>query len=230
MNSAQKVVVLQYPISLVEQIAQFLTNAIVEGQLIGGQRLVENDLGRKFGTSRAPVRESFRILEKNGLVNIVPRKGAFVRRITRRDIEEIIPVRGYLEGLAARQAIPNLTFEDIEQMELALDGMEKAEKDDFKSYLSWHSKFHEIFILAGRNQILTTILENLRRQSMWFRFLYLYVRENYNYELGIHREILDLFIRKDVDRAEAVVKEHILSSLDGFIQFLPSTSEEDLER
>lgn len=229
-NSPGKEPFFQYPVSLVEQIAQFLTNAIIEGELEGGHRLVENDLREKFGTSRAPIRESFRILEKKGLVVIIPRKGAFVRKITHKDILEIFPVRACLEGLAARQAIPNFTPTDIEQMDLALYEMGEAEKSDFKSYLRCHSKFHEIFIYASRNDILVAILENLRHQSMWFRFLYLYVRENYKYELRIHEEILDLFVKKDADRVEALVKEHILNSLDRFLQFLPPTDDRGLER
>jgi DNA-binding GntR family transcriptional regulator len=82
----------QYPVSLVEQITDFLTNAIIEGKLIGGQRLVENELQRTFGISRAPIRESFRILEKNGLLVNIHRKGTFVRKITQKDVEENFPI------------------------------------------------------------------------------------------------------------------------------------------
>lgn len=216
----------QYPISLVEQITEFLTNAIIEGQLESGRRLVENELKRKFGISRAPIRESFRILEKSGLVVIVPRKGSFVRKITQKDIEEHFPIRACLEGLAARLAISHIEQKDLEKMKSILSKMAgAASKNDFRTYFKFHSEYHEIFINASKNDTLIEILENLRRQAVWFRFSYLWHQENYEYAIRVHREILDLFIKKDADRLEALVKEHILIALERFLQFLASNSE-----
>jgi DNA-binding GntR family transcriptional regulator len=222
----------QFSASLVEQITGFLTNAILEGQLVGGQRLVENELQRRFGISRAPIRESFRILEKNGLVVNIPRKGTYVRKITKKDVEENFPIRASLESLAARMAVSNLKPEDIEGMELALSSMKKAAKrNDFTSYLKYHQEFHEIFINASKNDALIGIVKNLRRQAIWFRFSYLYVQENYEYALQAHRKILDLFISKrDLNRLEKIVKDHILIALDRFLEFLTSKSEEKIER
>ena len=214
----------QFSASLVEQITEYLTNAILEGGLVGAQRLVENELQRRFGISRAPIRESFRILEKNGLVVNIPRKGTHVRKITRKDVEENFPIRACLESLAARLAIPNLTEADIENMGRALSEMRKAaQKNNFGSYLRHHQNFHEIFITASKNDALIEILENLRRQAMWFRFSYLYVQENYEYGLRVHQELLDLFTKKKkADRLEQLVKEHILIALDRFLDFLAS--------
>jgi DNA-binding GntR family transcriptional regulator len=213
----------KYPVPLVEQISEFLTNAIIEGRLENGQRLIENDLQRKFGVSRAPIRESFRILEKKGLVTIISRKGTFVRKITQKDVEENFPIRAVLEGLAARMAISHLTLKDIEGMELALSKMtEAARKNDFKSYLKYHSEYHSIFINASKNDTLTGVLEHLRRQAIWFRFSYLYIQESFEYAIRVHREILDLFIKKDANRLEALVKQHILIALERFLQFLAS--------
>ncbi len=216
----------QYPVSLVEQITEFLTNAIIEGRLENGQRLVENELQRRFGISRAPIRESFRILEKKGLVNIIPRKGTFVRKITQKDVRENFPIRACLEGLAARLTTSNVEPKDIKGMELALSRMtEEAKKNNFKSYFKHHNEYHEIFINASRNDTLIEIIENLRRQAVWFRFSYLWHQENFEYAIRVHREILDLFIKKDAERVEALVKEHILIALERFLQFLASNSE-----
>lgn len=218
----------QYPVSLVEQITEFLTNAIIEGRLIGGQRLVENELQRRFGISRAPIRESLRVLETNGLVTTVPRKGTFVRRVTKTDIEENFPIRAYLESLAARSAVPKMGRRDLESMEMALSRMvDAAKKNDFKSYFSHHTRYHDIFIQASHNDTLISILQNLRRQALWFRFSYLYHQENYEYALRVHQEILDLFHEKqDQDRLERLVRDHILIALDRFLAFLNSKSGE----
>lgn len=211
----------KYTVSLVEQITEFLTNAIIEGRLENGERLVENELQRKFGISRAPIRESFRILEKNGLVVIIPRKGTLVRKITRKDIEENFPIRAYLEGLAVRLAITHLGSKGIEEMESSLSKMmEAANRNDFKTYFKYHSEYHEIFIHNSKNDTLIEILENLRRRALWFRFSYLWHQENFEYAMRIHREILDSIINKDANRAETLTKEHILIALDRFLEFL----------
>lgn len=213
-----------------EQVTEFLTDAILDGRFESGQRLVENELQRKFGISRAPIRESFRILERNGLVGIIPRKGTFVRKITQKDIEENFPIRADLEGLAARLAISHLSPEDIGRMELALSKMtQAAKKNDFKSYIKYHSNYHEIFINASKNDKLIEILENLRRQALWFRFSYLWHQENFKYAIRVHREILDLFIKGDADHVERLVKEHILIAFGEFLHFLEQKEEETLQ-
>ncbi|MBI5605090.1 MAG: GntR family transcriptional regulator [Deltaproteobacteria bacterium] len=213
----------QFSLPLVEQITEFLTHAIVDGQFEMGGRLVENELQRQFGVSRSPIRESFRILEKKGLVTSIPRKGTYVRKIVQKDIEENFPVRANLESLAARLALPHLTPEDIEKMETAFTRMgEAAQNNNFKSYLKYHSEYHDVFIRASRNDTLIEILDNLRNQAIWFRYSYLYVQESFEYAIQVHRKILDCFIKKDADRLEALVKEHILIALERFIQFLNS--------
>jgi DNA-binding GntR family transcriptional regulator len=211
----------QYPALLVEQITQFLTNAIIEGRIQGQQRLVENELQRAFGVSRAPIRESLRILKENGLVVSFPRKGTFVRKITQKDLEDNFPIRALLEGLAARLAVSHLNSEDIERMESALSQMTNdAKENDFLSYRKHHSEYHQTFINASDNASLIGILDNLRRHSIWFRFTYLYFHEAFEYSLRAHREILDLFKKKDANQVEVLVKEHILVGLNPFLQFL----------
>lgn len=213
----------QFSIPLVEQITEFLTHAIMDSQFEMGGRLVENELQRQFGVSRSPIRESFRILEKKGLVTSIPRKGTYVRKIVQKDIEENFPVRANLESLAARLALPHLGPEEIGKMESAFSKMQEAAKtNNFKSYLKYHSEYHDVFIRASRNDTLIEILENLRNQAIWFRYSYLYVQESFEYAIQVHRKILDYFIKKDADRLEALVKEHILIALERFIQFLAS--------
>lgn len=213
----------QYAVPLVEQITEFLTQAIMDGQFTSGERLVENELQRRFGVSRSPIRESFRILEKKGLVQTIPRKGTYVRKITQKDIEENFPVRASLESLAARLALQHLQPADIEKMEYFFSRMVAgAKENDFKTYMKYHTQYHEVFIRASRNDTLIEILENLRNQAIWFRYSYLYVQESYAYAVKVHRKILDYFIKKDGERLERLVKEHILIALDRFIQFLAS--------
>lgn len=212
----------QHSATIVEQITEFLTNAIVEGQLEMGQRLVENELKRRFGISRGPIRESFRILERNGLLVISPRKGAYVRKITQKDIKELYPIRGQLEGLAARQAVENLGSEDIEAMKMALSKMEEmAEKKDNHSYNRYHNDFHEVFIKASKNDTLIEILTNMRRQAIWgIGYDITPLPAKYIRAHNAHKNIIDLFVNRDPDGVEALVREHIMLALPTFLQFL----------
>ncbi len=215
-----------YPVSLVEQITKFLTTAIMEGKLASGQPLVENEIQRRFGISRSPIRESFRILEKNGLVVSIPRKGTFVRQITRKDIEENFPIRAMLEGFAAQLAASRWEPEHLSKMELALSLMtEAAKENDSTSYFKKHSDFHDALIAASKNDTLIAILDNLRRHSMWFRFTYLWHKSNYDYSVRVHTQILDLTRKRDADKLEALVKEHTLVGFKDFLSFLDSNTD-----
>jgi DNA-binding GntR family transcriptional regulator len=217
----------QYPASLVEQTTEFLTNAIIVGQFKSGERLVESDLQRRFGISRSPIRESLRILERNGLVVSIPRKGTYVKKVSRKDITENFPITANLEGLAARLALPHLKPKDIKKMESSLLNMEEAaKKNDFRSYLRSHYDFNDTFIIASHNDALVQILGNLRNQILWFRYHNFYVRESYNYAIKVHREIFNFFLKKDPDQLEALIREHAFVLLDQFLVFIEKEKED----
>jgi len=207
-------------ITLVDQIARALKDDILTGKLRGGDQLLEDSLKNKFGVSRTPLREAFRVLEKEGLIEILPRKGAFVRRINRQDIEENFPVRAILEGLAARLAYLNLTQQDIEEMEEVFEYMKEAVKrEDFRDYSMYHIALHEIFINASKNETLITLLRNLRMHTLWHRYTYHYYKEDFRNSLKIHRKILDLFKEKKVspEGLEKIVRQHIDLALGPFL-------------
>ena len=211
------------PASLSYQVAGILTHAILEGDFKGGEQLVELELQTQFGISRSPLREAFRELEKKGLVEIVPRKGTFVKGITRKDVEDNFPVRAELEGLAARMAAMNMTHTALKEMEDLLGKMEKAvKKKDTKDYYNQHLAFHEAFIELSGNVLLVSLLKNLRMQSLWHRFSFQYYQEDLENAFESHREILDLF-RQPKPEPETVgnlVTHHINVALDRFLAYL----------
>jgi DNA-binding GntR family transcriptional regulator len=211
------------PTGLVEKLSEAMTEAILEGIFKEGDQLTELDLQKQFNISRSPIRESFRVLEKRGLVEVIPRKGTFVKRISPRDIEEHFPVRSVLEGLAAKQAYANLTPATLEAMERALARMKTAaENEDTKSYWKQHILFHEIFIDACGNQLLINLLKTLRMQIMWYRLSYQYYKEDFKSSYRTHEKIMGLFKSKntDPDRLEAAVRTHIEEAVGKFIGYL----------
>ncbi len=211
------------PHVLGEQVSRILSEAILEGVLKGGDQLVETALQKQFGISRSPLREAFRDLEKKGLVVIIPRRGAFVKRVKRKDIEENFPVRAVLEGLAAQEAYQKMTREALEQMSQVLGKMAKAVKEnDIKAYWRNHIEFHDIFIKASDNDILIKMLKTLRMHSLWYRFSYQYYQEDLGRSLDVHQKILNHFLNQDVDHEKIgkLVQEHIQVAHRCFLAYL----------
>ena len=203
------------PAVLVETLEQTLTEAIIEGLFQGGDKLVEADLQAQFGISRSPIRETFRVLEKKGLVDIIPRRGTFVKSISKRDIEEHFPVRSVLEGLAAREALKRISAQEIADLERCLELMKKAAaKKDAMQYFKQHSRFHEIFIQASGNQMLIEMLQNLRMHMLWYRFSYRYYQ--------VHEKMLKLYRNPATEpgRLESLVREHIEVAVGKFVGYL----------
>ena len=217
------------PVGLGVQIAETLKIAILEGEFKGGEQLVEQELQARFSVSRSPLREAFRELEKLGLVDILPRRGTFVRRISRKDIEESFPVRAALEGLAAELACRNITEDDLEKMDFLLGQMERAAQErDTEKYYTHHLRFHQVFIERAENELLINTLEKLRMQSLWHRFSYQYYQEDFEKSFQAHQDILDLFKTRDVSSGTIgkAVEHHINVALDSFLVYLENSERE----
>lgn len=217
------------PVGLGAQIAETLKTAILEGEFRGGEQLGEQELQQRFGVSRSPLREAFRDLEKFGLVEIIPRRGSFVKRITRKDIEENFPVRAALEGLAAKLAARNMTGSVLEQLEAALVKMEAAaQAKDVQSYYTHHLVFHEAFIRAAGNELLESTLEKIRMQSLWHRFSYQWYQEDIDKSFRVHQDIFTLFkaVFPDGEKIGLLVEHHINMALQSFLAYLTNPDEE----
>ena len=216
-------------LTLVHQIANVLKDSILTGKLKGGDQLLEDKLKHDFDVSRTPLREAFRVLEKEGLVEILPWKGAFVKRISRNDVKEIFPLRANLEGLAARLAYENSAQSHVDKMEESLEHMQLSiHKNDFSEYSKHHIAFHDVFIDASQNQTLIDMIQNLRVCTLWHRNTYQFYEEDFGDPLKVHREITDLFKEKmaSPDEVEKTVKLHIIAALGAFL----ATMEKDCER
>ena len=211
------------PVGLGIQVAEALTRAILEGAYKGGDQLLELELQDHFGVSRSPLREAFRELEKKGLVEIIPRRGTFVKRITKRDIEENFPIRAALEGLAAQLALANMTEEALALMAEELSKMERAAKTgDTQAYYTHHLSFHELFIELSENRLLIDSLRTLRMQNIWHRYSYQYYQEDVGKSLRVHHEIFESFskFKNQPEKCRQLVEDHINIALDRFLAYL----------
>ena len=214
------------PMLLVEKATNFLTELIIEGQLKPGESVSEIHLNRVYGISRSPIREALRILEARGLVASIPRKGAYVKMLTKKDIKESFPIRAVLEGYAARLAIENFTKDDIREFTSTIEGMRTAANaDDFKSFLKQHYRFHLTYIKASNNGYLITILNEMLNQALWLHQAYKYFQQNAQYSIDKHLDILNAFINKSKFDGERLVVEHILAAVDSIADCLSEVAE-----
>ncbi len=218
------------PVGLGAQVAEMLTTAILEGEFKGGDQLVEHDLQLRFGVSRSPLREAFRELEKKGLVDILPRRGTFVKRISHTDIQQHFPVRAVLEGLAARLAAPFMQQDTLAALAATLDLMKAAvAAGDTRAYYRHHLVFHEHFIGASGNDLLISTLHTLRMQNLWHRFSYQYYQESLENSCQVHQQIYDLFAdpQADIEQIGRLVEDHINVALDRFLDYLSKCERAD---
>ena len=217
------------PQVLGEQVSQILIDAILEGSLKQGDQLIEADLQKHFNISRSPLREAFRALEKKGLVEIIPRRGAFVRTVTTKDIQENFPVRAALEGLAAREAYSKMTATDLNKIKKAFGGMQQAvAKKQHARYRQQHHIFHNTFIKASDNDLLIELLETLRMHRLWYFVSFQYHKEDFKKSLSVHNKILKLFEGRNTDanELENLVRTHIDQALDFFLDYIQSYKKE----
>jgi DNA-binding GntR family transcriptional regulator len=151
-----------------------------------------------------------------GFVVIKPRRGAFVKAITRRDIEENFRVRSVLEALAAREAYAAMTEEELAEMSASLENMRRAVRDnDPERYWECHRRFHDSYLLASHNQALIEILQNLRMRNTWYRFARQLYTGDLQEDFAPHVEIFTHFQTRDIseEALEAIMRRHTVIGL-----------------
>ena len=148
-----------------------LRQAILKGELKPGERLMEIQLANKLGVSRTPVREAIRKLELEGLVLMIPRKGAEVAEITRQDMEDVLEVRTALEELAVKDACDHITDAQLSELKKASSEFKKAllEGKDLVTCADADMHFHNVILSATNNRRLIQMLNNLSEQMYRYR-------------------------------------------------------------
>ena len=193
-----------------EIVFETLREAIINQVLKPGERLMEIQLADEMGVSRTPVREAIRKLELEGLVVMVPRRGAYVAGISMKDIHEVFQVRGALEALAASLAAERITVEELEEMERQLfKEAEETEANNLRSIVEIDTTFHELLYKAARNQKLIQMVNNLQEQLQRFRSASLARPGRSKTALEEHRKIVEAIAIRDTKLAEQLAREHI---------------------
>jgi len=158
-------------LSLKDRAYQNIKFHIIIGTLKPGTRLLEEELSKAMNISRAPIREAFNRLEKEGFVTIVPRKGAAVAKITAQAIEDIFEIRESLESLAVKKSIGKISIEKLEKVVESFKNFinKPSNAENCIQYLTLDKKFHDLLSQNCGNKKLIELLANLQEQIHWLR-------------------------------------------------------------
>ena len=198
-----------------------LRQAILRGELKPGERLMEIQLANKLGVSRTPIREAIRKLELEGLVVMIPRKGAEVAEITEKNMLDVLEVRRALEELAVKLACERITEEEIQELKDAADAFQKilSEKDITK-IAEADEAFHDVIFKSTGNDRLIQLLNSLREQMYRYRLEYLKREEYHPQLLEEHQQIIDRITRKDQSEAAELIDRHIGNQVDVMLEMI----------
>ncbi len=193
---------------LSDQVKDHLLQAILSGLFPPGSRIVETRIARELGVSQAPVREALRDLEAIGVVEITAFQGARVRQPATAELAEAYGIRAELESLGARQAVPNLTDVDVEELQSYIDDMQRAASaGDWMAQAHVDAAFHARLIEIAANATLERVWRYLEPTSRTYITVITH-RIDPAESATLHQPILDALSRRDADAATDAVRRH----------------------
>lgn len=200
-----------------DRLREELEQDIVTGAIKPGDRLDEVQLATRFQVSRTPIREALQRLSMSGLIELKPRRGAFVRDISLTELVEMFDVMAELEGMCARLAARRITLEQGEAIRTKLSAcVESAENGDTDRYYHANAEFHHLIYEASQNGFLSEQAKGLHARLAPYRRLQLRVLHRMRQSLAEHQAVADAIISGDAELAETTIKSHVCIQGDRF--------------
>lgn len=200
--------------SLSSRVFHTIRENILSGKYVTEEELKEKTIGEELGVSRTPVREALRQLELEGLVTIIPNKGAYVVGISQKDIRDIYEIRSRLEGLCASWAAVNITKEQLDELEenIYLSDFHSA-KGNSEQVVELDNKFHEILYNASASKELRHVLLDFHHYVQRVRKITLAVPERAIDSNKEHRKIVEALKSRDAAQAEKLANVHMMNTI-----------------
>lgn len=196
--------------SLPMVLEQEIEHVILNGEFLPGDRINEKELALRFGISRGPIREALRSMDSSGLVEQVPNRGFFVRRLSAKQACEVYDVRAVLFGLAGKVLAQRITDEGIGKLKAFIAEMDAAiAVEDFKLYVKINFTFHEFIVVNAGNATLAQQYLVLVKQLRLYRARNLMLGESMHASHLEHHAMAEALIARDPARALAVHTQHV---------------------
>jgi DNA-binding GntR family transcriptional regulator len=210
--------------SAVEQVVSSLFSGLMSSRFAPGQRLIEADLTAEYGVSRGTLREAFRRLAADGLIEIVPHRGAIVRRLSPRDMTELFQIRTRLEGLAARLAAENMADDEVRaHFESAIAPVwDDAPRTRSTDYLTENANFHEAILDASGNRQLALVSRQFQLPVIMAQVRGLLTPETMATSVAEHRLMARAILEGRADDGERLMQEHLARAMDITRRFVDS--------
>ncbi|MEG1931215.1 MAG: GntR family transcriptional regulator [Anaerovorax sp.] len=187
-----------------------LRKDILQGILQPGGKLVEQQVCNQYQVSRTPVREAFKQLELEGLIEIIPNRGAFVIGFSSQDIEDMYELRKSYEILAVKWAILRMSKEDLEELEEAFEFMEfYTQKNDMDKMLNINTNFHQLIYAGAKNKMLMHVLSSYQLYIKQSKVNQIYSDDYLPTILEEHRKIFHAFQNRDVEAGILAMSHHM---------------------
>ncbi len=202
-------------ISITAQVTNAIRDAIVTGEYEPGKKLSESALSQYYKVSRTPIREAFKQLEREGLVEIIPRVGTCVTKPTEKELIELFRVKEVLEGLAAGLLAEVGDAETIKQLAESVDMMREAvSTNNHKLYVEANNIFHRVILDGSDNSKLVYLLNILLNQIPYNRYVFLSIEVPNRLEKSLeeHEKVLKAIQAGDKELAEKRMREHVSAS------------------
>jgi DNA-binding GntR family transcriptional regulator len=196
--------------ALFDEVASRLRHRIHTQDLAPGQRLDELELCQEFSVSRTPLREALKVLQSEGLVKLIPRRGCFVTEITGTDLANIFSVLMILEESSTVDAVARMNDSDLRRLKRLHQQLENAvTSKNLNAYMEANSNFHEELHAIANNPWRDGIIRDLRRIQMQFRYRSLSLHGRLENSLEEHRQLLQALEQRDSKLASSLMRQHI---------------------
>jgi DNA-binding GntR family transcriptional regulator len=198
--------------TLHEGVASKLRELIFDGVLEGESRIPEKVLCERFGISRTPLREALKVLAREGLICLLPNRGARVNKITPQDIDEVFPVMGALEAVAGEAACQKITEEGIAEIrafhyQMALHHT----RGERLEYFQLNQLIHEKILEAAENPTLTQVYKGLSGRIRRARYIANIPQNRWDQAMHEHEKILEVLVTRDGKKLGDLLKSHLLN-------------------
>lgn len=196
--------------NLRDKVYEILKRSILFQEILPGEKIDEEALAQQLGVSRTPIRETLCRLENEGIVRVIPRRGAFVVKHSREKITEILMVREALEGFAARLAVDHIDEQVIDQMKSLFKNYSESNiRDRTKEYTQADVEFHNLVINLSKNDLLSSIMKTLNDHIQMLRIQTVSHEGRLEQSLVEHFKIIQAMEQRDHASAEYLMREHI---------------------
>ncbi|HHF98072.1 MAG TPA: GntR family transcriptional regulator [Candidatus Aerophobetes bacterium] len=197
-------------LNISDKVYKSLKKQIINEKLKPGERLLDTELASEFGVSRTPVREALTRLSNEGLVEIIPRRGVYVKRLNEKDIREIYQIRKVLEGLATKEATLFIDEKQLQRLSFLLEKAEQSlSSENWKACMEFDIELHGMIISNCQNDRLISIMHNLSTLVHAFRMRLARDKERARQALKEHKAILEAIKARDAEKAKKMMMEHI---------------------